>query len=414
MPRYPTPLATVDPALEAIARDAQRASRSRDDDAASGDPYRAQHGVGYTYVSDAVAVHSFFRDLLVVAEAEARVNASMAQALEHGGRGGRDPGFEPPPGFPADTVEAARERIAKGIKRDLSSSNAGDVLRPSSPGFIGEMFGRASRATGKLIDAIGAEPLEEGMVDTSSGVPILSIPRFASGAATAVQASQNAAVQETDPTTGAMTSPVATIAGLVDMSAQLFEFSRPGMDVAIADDLGRDWGAKADVQIVNGSAGSGQTRGLLNVASILSVAGTVTTAATFLESVWKAYSALAGSSGIGNPAPDDYLTILHPRRYAWTRGNTTGIQGDELFPGTVVASAGVPSNLGAGTNEDIALIVERSNLVLAVRRPAFKVDESTGSSTLTVRTLAYGMLSLVAKNPGGIAKVTGLTPPTGF
>lgn len=135
---------------------------------------------------------------------------------------------------------------------------------------------------------------------------------------------------------------------------------------------------------------------------------------TFLESIWKAYSALAGSSGIGNPSPDDYLTILHPRRLAWVRGNTTGIQVQALFPGTVVASAGIPSNLGAGTNEDVALVVERSNLLLAMRQPVFKVDESAGSGTLTVRIVAYSMLSLLTKNPAGVAKVTGLTPPSGF
>lgn len=96
------------------------------------------------------------------------------------------------------------------------------------------------------------------------------------------------------------------------------------------------------------------------------------------------------------------------------RGNTTGIQVQALFPGTVVASAGIPSNLGAGTNEDVALVVERSNLLLAMRQPVFKVDESAGSGTLTVRIVAYSMLSLLTKNPAGVAKVTGLTPPSGF
>lgn len=96
------------------------------------------------------------------------------------------------------------------------------------------------------------------------------------------------------------------------MSRQVFELSRPGMDEVIADDLGRAFGGALDVQIVNGSGASGQLRGLLQVAGILSVAGTVTSAATFIESVWKAFSALAGTSGFGSPDPDGYLTIVHP------------------------------------------------------------------------------------------------------
>jgi hypothetical protein len=41
-------------------------------------------------------------------------------------------------------------------------------------------------------------------------------------------------------------------------------------------------------------------RGFLNLAGILSVAGAVTSPQAFAESVWKAFSALAGTSGYGN------------------------------------------------------------------------------------------------------------------
>src|SRR5262249_38672517 len=133
----------------------------------------------------------------------------------------------------------------------------------------------------------------------------------------AVQSSQNSAVQETDPTTTAITSPVSSISGQVDMSRQLFEFSRPGFDAAITDDLSRAHAAAVDVEIVSGSASGGRTRGLLNWSGILSVAGTVTNAQTFLNGVWQAYSALAGSSGFGASDTSAYLTILHPRRASW-------------------------------------------------------------------------------------------------
>ncbi|HEX2111650.1 MAG TPA: phage major capsid protein [Gaiellaceae bacterium] len=186
------------------------------------------------------------------------------------------------------------------------------------------------------------------------------------------------------------------------------------MDAVIADDLGRAHGTALDSQIVNGS-GSGQNmRGFLNVSGILSVAGTVTSAATFIESVWKAYSAVSGTSGYGSANPDEYVVVLHPRRYAWAKGNTTGIPAQALFPGTVVPSAGVPTNLGAGTNEDVVLVVERSAVVLVGDSPVFRVFESVGSSTLTVRISSWNQAALVVDNPTAVAKVTGLTPPSGF
>jgi hypothetical protein len=369
--------------------------------------------------------HSFFRDLLRVSQQHRRADDALERALEHGGRASV-PDELPLPVDRDDSLVAVRRRLQTiefaenrsrtytVLKRDLSSSNAADVLRPSAPGYLASVFGRASRQTGMLGDVFKRVPIEPGMVDTSSGVPVVSLPRLATGAALAVQSAQNAAVQETDPTTGSATSPLATIAGQVDMSGQLFEFPKPGMDAVIADDLGRDFGAKFDTQIVNGSAASGQTRGLLNWSGILSVAGTVTSAATFLESIWKAYSLLAGPSGYGNANPDDYVVVLAPRRLAWVRGNTTGIPAQALFPGLVVPSSGIPTNLGAGTNEDVALVVERSAvLLLADSARRFRADESTGSGTLTVRTSAWASAALLV-NAAAIAKVTGLTPPSGF
>jgi capsid protein len=415
----PSPLAPVtDPEpLPDVTAESRRAVRARQIDEDIGDPYRAQHAPERTVTAPNVAVHSYFRDLLLVAESEARASRSLARAVEHGGRGGRDEGPAVPPadGWGDDTLEAARRRLVAGHKRDLSASGNADMFRPSVPGWIADVFGRAARQTGMLATVFERRPLEPGMVDVSGGQAVLkAIPRFASGAAVAVQSTENAAVEETDPTTASTAPPVGTIAGNVDLSRQLFEFSQPGMDGAISDDLGRAHGTVLDAQIVNGSGAGHNLRGLLNVAGILSVAGTVTSAATFIESVWKAYSALAGGSGYGTASAHEYVVIVHPRRFAWARGNTTGIQAQALLPGTVVASAGVPTNLGAGTNEDVALVVERSAVILVGDSPTFHVFEQVGSGTLTVRISSWNQAALVVKHPAAVARVTGLTPPSGF
>lgn len=90
------------------------------------------------------------------------------------------------------------------------------------------------------------------------------------------------------------------------------------------------------------------------------------------QSVWKAYSALAGT----HYEPERVRPILHPRRLAWARGTTTGLVADELFPG-VVPSAGIPARVRDG---DVALVVERSSVVLLGAEPAFRVFPQVASS----------------------------------
>jgi hypothetical protein len=75
---------------------------------------------------------------------------------------------------------------------------------------------------------------------------------------------------------------------------------------------------------------------------------------------------------------------------------------------------GVPTTLGAGTNEDVALVVERSQVVLLSSGPMIRVFEEVGSATLTVRIRAHRDFALLVKNANAVAKVVGLTPPAGF
>ena len=160
------------------------------------------------------------------------------------------------------------------------------------------------------------------MVDITGGVPTVSIPRLATGASVAA-GTENSAVSETDPTSAAAVSAVGTVSGMVDLSYQLQDFGKPvAMDEAIMDDLGRAYGSALDAQLISGAGSGGATKGLLNWAAILSVNGPVTSAEAFIESVWKGYSQAAGASGFGNPEPNDYFTILAPRRLAWASGGS--------------------------------------------------------------------------------------------
>jgi hypothetical protein len=68
----------------------------------------------------------------------------------------------------------------------------------------------------------------------------------------------------------------------------------------------------------------------------------------------------------------------------------------------------------AGTNEDVALVVERSQVVLVSSGPAIRIFEEVGSQTMTVRVRAHRDFAVIVKNPAAVAKVTGLTAPSGF
>jgi hypothetical protein len=60
------------------------------------------------------------------------------------------------------------------------------------------------------------------------------------------------------------------------------------------------------------------------------------------------------------------------------------------------------------------LIVERSQVILVGGRPEFRTHEDVGSNTLTVRISSWNQAALVTLNATAVAKVTGLTPPSGF
>jgi len=353
--------------------------------------------------------HSYFRDLIAVAEARERRQGTFSEPRYAIG----EPSSEPPEfGWPQEAE--AQARIDAWHRRDLSAAGSADMLRPDAP--IAGVFGQAARQTGKLAAAFDRLPLSPGMVDVVGGLPTVSIPRLATGAAVGA-GTENASVTELDPTSSSASSAVGSVSGLVDAAYQLLDFSRPtAMDQVLAGDLGRAFGSALDAQLLSGVGSGGSTKGLLSWASILSVSGVVTGVETFVNSCWQAYSQCAGASGFGESDPSQYLTIVAPRRLAWMRGGTgaTSIPTPPLLPGTVVASGGIPLNQGAGTNEDVAIVVEKSNVLLLGGEPVIRAFPETGSSTLTARLRVHGDVVLLLKNPKACCKVIALTPPSGF
>jgi hypothetical protein len=392
------------------------------------DAYRLQHRPHEAYDAKrgafvpagppdpAVAVPSFWFDLLLERESEQRVQ----QGLSNPAVAGRDPGVPSDPALDHQ-LAAARERLAtvrkydryeldRRAQRDLTSS--GFVPAAGSPMFIAEMFATAARARAALAAALPQQPLPP----TGDHV---EVPRLATGAAVAVVASEGAVVQETDPTSALATSNKAMISGQVDVSRQLLAFSRPGIEQVLAADLGAATGLLLDQQLVAGTNSAGQTMGLASVVGINTVSYTAATpsAAAFASKVWAAYEAIVSAGG-GPADPSAYLTVMAPRRLAWYQafgGASSATPVQPGLPGQVIAVPGVRANLGASTSEDEVFVLARDELPIALGRPMFQVFEDVLSATQTVRLAARQYAAtLFPRSPKSIARISGsgLVAPT--
>lgn len=311
-------------------------------------------------------------------------------------------------------------------RRDITTTaGAGGEFVP--PLWLTNQWVELLRAARPTADAVQSFPLPPG---TNS----INLPKLSGGGATAVQSSENSGVQETDPTTTSVTAAVQTIAGQIDMSRQLFEFSNPGMDEILFRDLARDYATKLDIAVLSGAVTN--AKGLRNVASINTVTYTDSTP-TPAEAWPKITDAIQRiTSAFLNPD----TIVMHPRRAAFFLA-ATDTTGRPLFnagapqnamgeiSGTVangfagglqgmrvVIDPNIPTNVGTNTREDVIIVFDSNQVYLWEEgAPRSRVFEDVGSGTLTVRLSVYGFYAFMAgRYPSGISVITGtgFDPPT--
>jgi HK97 family phage major capsid protein len=326
---------------------------------------------------------------------------------------------------------AAADRLRRNDKmvaeaRGLTTvAGAGGEFVP--PLWLEEQFVALARA-----GRVTADRAVHG--DVPPGTDAINIPKVLTGTAVAVQATQNSAVQQTDATTGSIASPVITLAGGQTISMQLVEQSPLNVDDMILADLAADYAQKLDVQVISGSGSSGQATGLLTLSGTNSIAWTQATPA--LGGAGGMYASLgAAMSAIHtNRFQPPECIIMHPRRWAWALAQSDtsnrpmvvpAAQGPNNAAGTpgalaaqglvgdmiglpVFTDANLPTNLGAGTNQDVILLARMSDVYLwegNVRAEAF---EQTYAAQLSLFVRLYNYVSFQAgRYPKSIAAVTG-------
>ncbi|MCP9209287.1 phage major capsid protein [Streptomyces cucumeris] len=360
---------------------------------------------------------SYFRDLF---RAQTKGDSSAAERLTRNDR----------------EVASRLQRIARGAEKALEGMEARALTTTDGAGgeFVPPLWmvnDYIALARGGRVVADQVRPMA-----LPPGTDSISLPRIASGTATAEQTTQNTAVQDTDATTGSVTANVTTIAGKQVVSQQLLDQSPINMDQILLADLAADYAVKADVFVISNNA--------TNKVGLLSVSGanavTYTDASPTVAELYPKGADAVQQIHTGRFLPAD-KHFMHPRRWAWmtaavdTAGrplvvpaanlpqNVIAAMGEvasEGFVGTwhglpVYVDPNIPANLGAGTNEDRIITLRSSDVIFFEGTPQAEAFRETKADQLSVLLRFYNYAALHASRyPKSISVIagTGLVTPT--
>jgi HK97 family phage major capsid protein len=316
----------------------------------------------------------------------------------------------------------------KQVRALTTVDGAGGDFVP--PLWMVNEFVELARAGRVVADQVRHLPLPTG-TDT------ISLPRLATGTATAEQTTQNTAVQNTDATTGSVTAAVATIAGQQVISQQLLDQSPINMDDVLLADLAADYAIKLDTFVISNNATN--KVGLLNVSGVNAV--TYTDASPTPGELYSKVADAIQQIHTGRYMPADKV-FMHPRRWAWfvaaldTAGRPLVVPDSgtgrsplatadggvvsQGFVGTlqglpVYVDPNIPINLGGSTNEDRIIILRSTDSILMEGTPKAEAFRETYANQLSVLLRFYNYAALHASRlPKSISVIagTGLVTPT--
>lgn len=377
-----------------------------------------------TYRQD--SPYSYFQDLTL-----ARVGRSDGAAetrLFHHGNEMRN-------ALKDQDAQAARSLRSAGFEtRVTPQPTAGEGQSFTPPLWLIEEFATARRAGRVLADLIPRFPCPPG-------VHSVQVPVLTTGSSVTPQ-QPTTGVSDTDivdQSTGATTpgsSLVTTFAGQNVVALQLLEQSPQGahFDWAMFMDLTSAYDAQLEAQLLNGSgsaagAGSGQLLGVMNVTGINAV--TYTTAGTpSAQEMFPVLGSAAAQVGDNRELPPECWLVRTARwAFIFTSEETSTIplglptpyylgNTDDtpnpcggLIGWPVFADDAIPANLGGGGNQDVAICLRPSDLILFEGNPQISVGNvyiEPYSQTLSV---AIGMHDYAAaitnRYPSGISVISG-------
>jgi len=345
---------------------------------------------------------------------------------------------------------AASERLARNsreqadiIREQYAEERQGQEFRDVGTGafaglvvpqYLVDLVAPLARAGSPLINALPFKQQlpEEGMT--------VNISRITTGSGVAAQATENAGVQETDMDDTLLTVDVRTHAGMQDVSRQLLERGAAGTDDVIYRDLVLAYWTTLDSAIINGAGTSGTILGIRSTSGIVAVTYTDATP-TVPELFPKGADAVQQiETAIFRPP---FIWVMHPRRWGWMTAALDTTNRPLVVPNSngpfnalavgeapaygqvvgtwhgmpVITDANLPTNLGAGTNEDVILAEHTPELFLWWEGDGMprQLRFEQVAPPQSVRLAVWGYAAFSAgRYPGASATIggTGLVTPT--
>ena len=332
---------------------------------------------------------------------------------------------------------SAQERLARHMReeaierRDVSTANFEGLVVPQ---YLVDLAAPLARAGRPFLDFATTKHTLP-----ASGMT-LNISRMTTGTSTAVQATQNDAVSETDADDTLLTINVRTIAGQQDLSRQSIERGS-GIDSFVVADLIRSWHTTLDAQCLNGAGTAGTIKGLrVSGGNAVAFTTTAPTAALLYPKLADAVQKI--QSGVfTNPS----AWVMHPRRLAFLAAsldstgrplvvptangamNATatgagvfgyGNSGYTLLGLPVIVDGNVGTTYGTTTTTEDEIYLVDANEMHLWEQPgspfALRFD-ATGAGNLTIKTVVYGFAAFTAERyptSASIISGQGLVAPT--
>ena len=318
------------------------------------------------------------------------------------------------------------ERSLRGPQIDRAagtSAFAGLVV----PQYLVDLYAPQAKAGRPFADICRKHDLPETGMTASIG-------RVTTGTSVAVQASEGAAVSETDIDDTLLTVNIQTASGQQTLSRQAVERGI-GVEQTTLEDLFRAYGTSLDNTLLNQA-----TNGLTNVATPIAYTDATPTAPELYPKLLAAPAAV--EAALLDQAANDTVAVMHSRRWYWLQSQLTstwpmfgqpgvapqlsgvnyaekygsGFRGVLPSGAPVVVDNNIATNLGAGTNEDEIYFASPSECHLweDPSAPMLIRAEQTKAANLQILLVVYGYFAYTHARRPHAQKIagTGLIAPS--
>jgi len=306
---------------------------------------------------------------------------------------------------------AAAERVERARREALAEyrSTTGNYGALVVPQYLTELYASNLESGRPFLSNVTSLPLPD------AGMSI-EIPRGTTSSTVAAQETQNTGVSNTTIVTDTLSVPVRTFAGQQVVSRQAVERGTGIADIILAD-LFAEYATKTNVSAISGDGSGGGHYGILNTTSVQTAAWTGTTGASLVSAIHNAVGKVNASRFAAAN-----LIVMHPRRWAWLCASSDTSQrplvqidgpgfnavGNGAAAGygvvgsmvgiPVVTDAGIPTNLGASTDEDRIIVTRREDVLHMedASAPVGLTFEEVLGDQLSVRMVTYGFSAFTA------------------